>query len=93
MAVEERHVSKVVEPLVRLWPILLSAIALIWQGSALTADLQRDRRDFTQRLEAQSAQSRDFSARITVLLEQVVPDFKERMARVEERVRALENKR
>lgn len=84
--------AKALEPLVRFWPILLAAIGLVWQGSSLTADLKRDRTEFGSRLEQQSAQSRDFSARITLLLESTVPDFREKLARVEERVRALESK-
>lgn len=91
--------AKGLEPLIKFWPVLVAAIGLLWQGGVLTADMKRDREMFLERLESQSRaiavqakSSEEYTSRVTLLLETVIPDWRERLARVEERVRALEQK-
>lgn len=90
---EEIPMSKAVEGLLRFWPVLVCTIGLIISGAVLAADVKADRGLFLEKLSSQDARitkAEAVDAKLTILLTEVVPDWREKLARYDERIKALE---
>ena len=97
---------KFLEPVRQYWPIVLSLVALIAYAAKLDASVSADRELFQERLASNHAHiesetmalklrlaaQESYNTRVTILLEQVVPDYKARLAVVEEKNRAIEER-